>query len=135
MMIDKNIDADIFFLRNEELEAEQEKVGKRQLDMITDEFSMEVGSPELGCGIREVGSPELGFGLEIVKGWFVIKVVFFSQFCQTRMRTTSLSGIGRQKLKRQIGDYRRSEMRCGRCNLFSPMIYPFTLLQSLSLQY
>jgi len=28
-------------LRNEELEAEQEKVGKRQLDMITDEFSME----------------------------------------------------------------------------------------------
>ena len=65
MMIDKNIYVDIFFLRNEELEAEQEKVGKRQLDMITDEFSM------------EVGSPELGFGLEIVKGWFVIKVVFF----------------------------------------------------------
>merc|ERR1712013_966649 len=29
-------------LRNEELEAEHEKVGKRQLDMITDEFSMEV---------------------------------------------------------------------------------------------
>ena len=50
MMIDKNIDVDIFFLRNEELEAEQEKVGKRQLDMITDEFSMEVGSPELGFG-------------------------------------------------------------------------------------
>ena len=49
-MIDKNIDVDIFFLRNEELEAEQEKVGKRQLDMITDEFSMEVGSPELGFG-------------------------------------------------------------------------------------
>ena len=46
MMIDKNIDK--FFIRNEELEAEQEKVGKRQLDMITDEFSMEVGSPELG---------------------------------------------------------------------------------------
>ena len=63
MMIDKNIDK--FFLRNEELEAEQEKVGKRQLDMITDEFSM------------EVGSPELGFGLEIGKGRFVIKVVFF----------------------------------------------------------
>ena len=35
------------------------------------------------------------------------------------MRTTSLSGIGRQKLKRQIGDYRRSEMRCGMCNIFS----------------
>ena len=34
------------------------------------------------------------------------------------MRTTSLSGIGRQKLKRQIGDYRRSEMRCGRCKIF-----------------
>ena len=49
MMIDKNIDK--FFIRNEELEAEQEKVGKRQLDMITDEFSMEVGSPELGFGI------------------------------------------------------------------------------------
>ena len=46
MMIVKNIHK--FFLRNEELEAEQEKVGKRQLDMITDEFSMEVGSPELG---------------------------------------------------------------------------------------
>ena len=107
MMIDKDIDK--FFLRNEELEAEHEKVGKRQLDMITDEFSM------------EVGSPELGFGLEIVKGWFVIKVLFFfSQFCQTRMRTTSLSGIGRQKLKRQIGDYRRSEMRCGMCNHLSP---------------
>ena len=74
MMIDKNIDK--FFLRNEELEAEQEKVGKRQLDMITDEFSMEVGSPELG--FWEVGSPELGFGLEVVKGWFIIKVVFFS---------------------------------------------------------
>ena len=100
MMIDKNIDT--FFLRNEELEAEQEKVGKRQLDMITDEFSM------------EVGSPELGFGLEIVKGWFVIKVVFCSQFCQTRMRTTSLSGIGRRKQKRQIGDCKRREMRCGR---------------------
>ena len=128
MMIVKNIDK--FFLRNEELEAEHEKVGKRQLDMITDEFSM------------EVGSPELGFGLDIVvKGWFVIKVVFFlSQFCQTRMRTTSLSGIGRQKLKRQIGDYRRSEMRCGMCNLFSPLDLSFhnvkfTLLQSLSLQY
>ena len=125
-MIDKNIY--IFFLRNEELEAEQEKVGKRQLELITDEFSM------------EVGSPELGFGLEIVKGWFVIKVVFCSQFCQTRMRTTSLSGIGRQKLKRQIGDYRRSEMRCGMCNLFSPLDLSFhnvkfTLLQSLSLQY
>ena len=66
MMIVKNIDK--FFLRNEELEAEQEKVGKRQLDMITDEFSM------------EVGSPELGFGLEILKGWFVCHkgCVFFS---------------------------------------------------------
>ena len=63
-MIDKNIDADIFFLRNEELEAEQEKVGKRQLDMITDEFSM------------EVGSPELGFGLEIVKGCLPTKSAF-----------------------------------------------------------
>ena len=42
MMMDKNIDK--IFLRNEELEAEQEKVGKRQLDMITDEFSMEVGT-------------------------------------------------------------------------------------------
>ena len=31
-----------FLLRNEELEAEQEKVGKRQLERITDEFSMEV---------------------------------------------------------------------------------------------
>ena len=49
MMTDTNIDK--FFLRNEELEAEQEKVGKRQLDMITDEFSMEVGSPELGFGM------------------------------------------------------------------------------------
>ena len=113
MMIDKNIYVDIFFLRNEELEAEQEKVGKRQLDMITDEFSM------------EVGSPELGFGLEIVKGWFVIKVVFCSQFCQTRMRTTSLSGIGRRKQKRQIGDCRRSEMRCGMCNLFFPNYLSF----------
>ena len=46
MMIVKNNDK--FFLRNEELEAEHEKVGKRQLDMITDEFSMEVGRPELG---------------------------------------------------------------------------------------
>ena len=120
MMIDKDIDK--FFLRNEELEAEHEKVGKRQLDMITDEFSMEVGSPELGFGLEIVKgcSPELGFGLENVKGWFVIKLVFFSQFCQTRMRTTSLSGIGRQKLKRQIGDYRRSEMRCGMCNHLSP---------------
>ena len=31
-----------WFLRNEELEAEQEKAGKRQLERITDEFSMEV---------------------------------------------------------------------------------------------
>ena len=48
MMIDKNIYVDIFFLRNEELEAEQEKVGKRQLDMITDEFSMEVSLTDSG---------------------------------------------------------------------------------------
>ena len=53
MMIVKNIGK--FFLRNEELEAEQEKVGKRQLDMITDEFSMEVSSPELGFGIWDLG--------------------------------------------------------------------------------
>ena len=99
-------------------------MGKRQLDMITDEFSM------------EVGSPELGFGLEILKGRFVRKVVFFFlQFCQTRMRTTSLSGIGRRKQKRQIGDCRRSEMRCGMFNIFSHDISFITLLQSLSLQY
>ena len=57
MMIDKNIDK--FFLRNEELEAEHEKVGKRQLDMITDEFSMEVGSPELGFGLEIVVKGEV----------------------------------------------------------------------------
>ena len=62
-MIDKNIY--IFFLRNEELEAEQEKVGKRQLDMITDEFSM------------EVSSPELGFWFGNCKVMFAIKVFFF----------------------------------------------------------
>ena len=64
MMIDKNIDT--FFLRNEELEAEQEKVGKRQLDMITDEFSM------------EVGSPELGFWFGNSKGVFANKECFFT---------------------------------------------------------
>merc|ERR1719460_2829835 len=35
-------------LRNEELEAEQEKVGKRQLERITDEFSMEDDEDESG---------------------------------------------------------------------------------------
>ena len=76
--MDKNIDK--IFLRNEELEAEQEKVGKRQLDMITNEFSMEVGSPELGFGRWDLWRWAVlswDFGLEIVKGWFVIKVVFF----------------------------------------------------------
>merc|ERR1712210_68743 len=34
-------------LRNEELEAEQEKVGKRQLERITDEFSMEDDEDEI----------------------------------------------------------------------------------------
>ena len=76
MMIVKNIDK--FFLRNEELEAEHEKVGKRQLDMITDEFSMEVGSPMMMLGLFWdcLGSPELGFGLEIVKGCLPTKSAF-----------------------------------------------------------